>query len=237
MFKLNDNKPEKIIDISSFSSLKLVATNKFESGKYEDALTIVNTLLKTEPNNEDLIVLKSKIFIDEKSYSKAETLLIAYNSSNFEPNFELAHVYQILQEHEKMIDILDELNKTFPDKSETYWLLGQMYYDLKNYSRAKEYFEKSEELAIGYNYEHYECPYKGLGMVYYELGKFNESQTYLEESLSIQPYGGILQYIQLVEIYISQNRTEDAEKIIIKGLNIEPNNDQLIRMQESLHKV
>jgi len=120
------------------------------------------------------------------------------------------------EEAEKYYKLAIEKDKNY---SYPYNGLGNIYISLKKYEEADKYYKLAIEKDKNYSY-----PYNGLGSLYTDLKKYEEAEKYYK--LSIEKDENYSHpYFNLGLLYDSLKKYKDAKEILIKGLEIEKNNE------------
>jgi CHAT domain-containing protein len=149
-----------------------------------------------------------------------------------------AFIYNIKKSYDLAIEYLEKSiriyknsnilsNNSLQNLSAAYLNIGIVYYELKNYTSADEYFIKSANLKTRHNLT-------GLGLVYLNLAKTlsktgdnKKAEEYYLKSISTFIDKFDINYYRLADIYFdygiflrSQGRAEDAMEIHRKALDI-----------------
>lgn len=98
---------------------------------------------------DNVIYLKARLFVELKRYEEAKALyekLCSNNLENVDYKYKLACVYALNNEQHKAIEILEEINKKTPGLLYIVKKLGHAYDQVKNYSKARAYFNFSLRL-------------------------------------------------------------------------------------------
>ena len=109
-------------------------------------------------------------------------------------------------------------NQFYPAKSN----LALLLYSQGDYDKAEQIFldlvKNNKEYTEGYYY---------LGLLYAEEKRYQEAATYLEKDL-LQKKPNARSYYNLGLVYQQLNENKKAEKILLKGNEMAPNNFDLI---------
>lgn len=98
---------------------------------------------------DNVIYLKARLFVELKRYEEAKALyekLCCNNSGNVDYKYKLACVYALNNEQYKTIEILEDINKQSPGLLYVVKKLGHAYDQVKDYSKARAYFNFSLRL-------------------------------------------------------------------------------------------
>jgi tetratricopeptide (TPR) repeat protein len=131
-------------------------------------LKAVNEELKKNPNDPELYIKRSRIYIGLKEFNAAlgdANRVMALDSSKAEHYLALADVYFASNKTRQAKDILERTAKKFPDNTDALLKLGELYYFVKQYDNAMTFINSAlkadENLAKGYYLK---------GSVFKELG-------------------------------------------------------------------
>jgi tetratricopeptide (TPR) repeat protein len=149
--------------------------------------------------------------------------------------------------HEKCIDLLEQIVKKYPREKRAHYWLGYYSYRNKMFDEARDKFHLILELdpehgqslnLLGYIYsamENYEKaleylekyasispgdvgPFDALGELYYFMGRLDEAIAKFKEALRIKPGYDI--YNRLAYIYALKENYTEATKWVDRGLNV-----------------
>ncbi len=130
----------------------------------------------------------------------------------------LGIAYSNVGETEKAKNMLLKAIEKNPDRAETYTNLGALLAKEKQYKQALWYFEKAVENP---NYMKKDVAIYNIALIYKHLGNMKLYEENLKKALS---YNAFLlpAYISLGELYLKENRYEDALNVFLtakeKGL-------------------
>lgn len=84
------------------------------------------------------------------------------------------------------LSLADELNISEESKSNLYHFKGQVYYEKKEYIKAKEFYEKSLEIKVKNNDNNLTVTYNDLALTYMGLKDFIKAEEYYKKSLDLK---------------------------------------------------
>jgi len=92
---------------------------------------------------DNVLYLKARLYFELKRYEEARDIyinLVNHNSENIDYIYKLACVYALNSEEFKAIEILEDINKKTPGILYIVKKLGHAYDQIRDYSKAKGYF-------------------------------------------------------------------------------------------------
>lgn len=131
-------------------------------------LKAVNKELLEDPNNPDLYIKRSKVYLSIKEYEAALgdcKLAIKLDSNQSTYYLSLVDVHYAMNNTRLAKESLLEIEKRFPDNSEALLKLAELYFLVKQYQEAITYVNKSLKLD-----EHQATAYHLKGNIYREIG-------------------------------------------------------------------
>jgi len=137
--------------------------------KYDDALVILNGILKKIPDDSDINHLAGAAYDGIKDIDKA---LYHFNkvkdTSKFFENatIYIAYIYKNQNKPDQAIKILEQATQKVPDNPEFYFYLGYFHEDLQQYPQAESILKKGLEKTADNARLHFR-----LGVVYDKWGK------------------------------------------------------------------
>jgi CHAT domain-containing protein len=177
--------PEKYL-VAAYNNLGAVTSLL---GRFDEALDYINRAENQISNKQqnagnlaDIYNNKGRIYTIQKSY------------------------YSAIEHFEKGIRILDEINN--PDKSvlqsisSAYLNIGIAYYEIKDYTTASKFFNKSAELKLKHNLTGIALVYTNIAKTYAKTANTLKAQEFYLKSISsfIKEFGK--DYLRLAEVYI-----------------------------------
>ena len=172
----------------------------FEEGKYEEALKKFQEILKDHPDVFELHINLGNIYYEMGDYEKAEK----------EFNY-------VIQEAEKHRDKLgDEVTDDIIARA--YAGIGNCYVKKKDYSKAKEYYEKSiktyaNNAGVAFN----------LGEIYYAEGNMDKALEMYSLASKLKP-SWALPYYKLGYVYLAKAQLNKSLEAFKKFLSMTDEN-------------
>jgi len=164
---------------------------------------------------------QNKLTAAAKQYEEA----IKVDSLFFPAKANLAIIYNQLDKNDKAEILLRDLVKNHHELSESYYYLGLLLAEKKNFTEAIKYMKKASELIpkrvrINYN----------IGLMLQNLGKIKEAEKELKKALKKEPTNFDFLYA-LADHYIKRRKYSKAEMIALKLKELYPSNslaDQIL---------
>lgn len=72
---------------------------------------------------------------------------IAPDPLNLEYNIDLADMYRMAQRYEEALEVGKSMLYIYPNNSDTYWIMGLIYFSQGEFNQAETYFQKAVELS------------------------------------------------------------------------------------------
>ncbi len=164
------------------------------------------------------------------AYSKKGKLLqsikVLEDIAKMKPDSELPYFFLIEQylsskEYNKAIEKLNVVETKFGKNGKVCFLRGIAYSYLKNWLKAYIEFQAAEKLK--YSTANY---FRAYGITASKIGKSNQAVDLLLESIKLEPFN-LATYLDLINIYITQERLLEAYKIVEHAKRIGPFSDAL----------
>ena len=163
--------------------------------------------MEQHPENVELMLLKSELFLVDGSFNEAENMLndIERISPEHEEIFlQRANIFSKKKNHPKAIEFLKKALNVSEEPTDIWNLLGMEYLFQEDYIKAKKYFHK----CVNENTLDYQSLYNLL-YCYEQLGENIEAIDTLNNLLEINPYSEVAWH-QLGKIYIKINKPKEA---------------------------
>lgn len=114
----------------------------------------------------------------------------------------------------KRTQLITLLEKTHPDNNELYKYLGEVYYGLKDFKKAKEYFIKTLSLRKN-SFE----IWQQLILADYEMADYIDMKKHCEQALEVFPLQSELYYYSAMSS-IEQKNYEQGVEVLKQGLEL-----------------
>ncbi|MBT3408316.1 tetratricopeptide repeat protein [archaeon] len=179
--------------------------------EFEKALEAYQKAINLEPNNpqhyENLGIVYSQLNEPEKANF---TFIQGKEKSSYNYSFYLgwSEYYRSIGNYKKSNEYLKKLVDSNPNIAHYKTELARNYLIEGEIELAKEYYSKA--IDNGWSLPTYNCPYEGLGLIYYMEGNHEKSEEYLKKSIALNPKVSDLNRRALANLYVSQNRTNEA---------------------------
>lgn len=124
------------------------AFENHKDGNLTQARDLYLEILKTEPENHEVLDLLGLLFLQVHKYQQAEDYI--KKAINIKPEVyyveNLASVYLQKGDYNLAIELYDELVKNFPEKYEYWFNLGMAYKNNHEWEKAKKSYQKAIEI-------------------------------------------------------------------------------------------
>ncbi|RJP83629.1 MAG: tetratricopeptide repeat protein [Desulfobacteraceae bacterium] len=188
--------------------------------KYDDALIILNGMLKKIPDDSDINHLAGAAYDGIKDTDKAlfHFKKVKDDSKFFEnATIYLAYIYKNQDQPDRATEILEKAIRKMPDNPEFYFYLGYFHEDSRMYQQAESVLKKGLEITPDNPRLHFR-----LGVVYDKWGKKDLSIEEMKKVIGIDPQDAhALNYLGYTYLDMNMNLSE-AEQLIQRAMEIEP---------------
>lgn len=196
----------------------LSAVEKYNERDHASAREILNNIVKQDQDNDAAWYYLAMISTDEGDLETAEACMrraVELDPDNFWYRYRLAAIYSITSRSELTVDIYEKLLQDFPQKSDLYFDLAELYAAQRDYDKALKTLEEietvfgvTESIAVyrfnllrqtgkmeeayksleKYN-EKYSSPYVLSTLADYQMSMYNDSTAlaYYDEALELAP--------------------------------------------------
>jgi len=193
--------------------------------KYDNAFDYLNYCLQIDSTNATILYELGNFYnsLDEKS--KALSYLqkaVSYDHDNFYYNEVLASLYLELQQYTEAIDRYEFLTRKNPDKFELFLYLSEAYRLDGNFPKAILALDNLEKI-VGLN----EKISLQKFQLYSALDKKKEAYAEFQKYIDKYP-DDVKYYIFLGNIYMQDNKIQDALQVYNKAKAIDPDEPYLI---------
>jgi len=190
------------------------------SGQFEEAVTILNNILKEDPTISDGFFALGNVYFKARKF--AEALNAFKNSLDLKPDdsfavINIANCYAALNQLDQAEKfILEQVNRGFEDP-QFYHVLGSLYALRKNYDQALPYFEKclaqNPRSASAHN---------AIAAICLDRNDLTCAENHLSAALAINPTLLNLRY-NLAQLREKQNRLDEAISLYQQEIAASPN--------------
>ena len=184
-----------------------ITQHYLDNGQNNMATRALKLGLEQHPNNIELLLVKSELFVFDSEFSEAESLLDLVDQlspQNEEVFLQRANIHSKRKEHQEAIAMLNRALLLTEDPLDVWSLLGMEYLLVENYEAAAKYFK----LCLKETPLDYQSLYNIL-YCFEHLEKPQEAIFILNEVLEEHPYCEVAWH-QLGKIYTQTKRYEEA---------------------------
>jgi len=116
------------------------------------ALNYLNQSIKIFPRNNASLTLRALIYAKNREFRKAvydSVKACSIDKLYFSPHFIAGYSYFYLKDYKKALLYLNQARRLIPQNPDTYYYIGRIYEERKNYSIAIRYYRQALSLATG----------------------------------------------------------------------------------------
>jgi tetratricopeptide (TPR) repeat protein len=216
-----------------------------DAGKYKDAVEILNKLLQSNPQDIDIYVNLSQIYLQEKKYPEAEKVLRRAEDRKMENEqdrervmFQRANIYEKQKDFDRAESVVKEILKTNSSNANALNYIGYMLADRGvRLEEAVQYVK--EALAIDPNNGAF---LDSLGWAFFKLNDLANAEKYLLQADEIVRNDATIDE-HLGDLYFKTGNLQKAQEFYTKSVNLgtEQEDVQKVRhklemLQETLRK-
>ena len=125
--------------VGNGDGLLIDAVQKYEDGQYQEAIALLDRIIKNSPDNDAAWYYKGLCGIKLKNASVAEEGLkkaVSLDSVNYWYRYMLAGLYGMTGRNDLTISMYESLLKDFPKRGELYYNLANLYINQKQMDQA-----------------------------------------------------------------------------------------------------
>ncbi len=203
---------------SEHENMILTAVEKFNERKLDESMSILKSVVAEEPDEDAAWYYLAQCAVSKNDFETAEQcyrMASEIDPGNFWYRYRLARLYSVTSRPELTIDMYEKLLEDFPDKSDLYFDMVELYSAQREFEKALEtlkeietVFGMTESIAVyrfnllrmlnrqedafnslkDYNSE-YSSPYVLTTLADYEMSMYNDSTAlaYYNEALDLVP--------------------------------------------------
>ncbi|HKI78402.1 MAG TPA: tetratricopeptide repeat protein [Ignavibacteriaceae bacterium] len=212
------------IDPSNTELQKLLAQIYLKDKKYDEALNIINEVIRFTPDDMGAVQIKAQLFIDQDKWetaSKEFNILLNNKTIPYENKIRIASLYFIQSLKDSTLFPVTEKIFQAIDKDTTDWevkmYLGAIAMSQRNDSTAIKYFKKVTELA-SWNSQ----GWIRLGGLYFDNQKYGDAEKFMREANTRFPDDFVINLILGLSI-AQQGKNSDAKPFLKKAVVLNPN--------------
>ena len=229
----NDKKPVKKLitpKIGISEVLYNLAQTLYSQNMFETSLALAQTSLYLDKDNH---LVKYLISLNLNSLNKKQ-LAIEYMKSipvesytSWNSILSIAELYIDLKQYSFASEFLNKLVKSYPEKTEILYKLGELYHIQNNYDDAIKYFSKAISILNPIENKHWYL-YYSRGMAYERSNKWNLAEKDFLYSIELSPEQPLtLNYLGYSWIDSGKN-IDKAKKLINKAVKLRPNDGYFV---------
>jgi tetratricopeptide (TPR) repeat protein len=189
--------------------------------KFDEALIVINGMLKGVPDNPDIHHLAGISYYGIKNNDMAlfHFLKVTQESRFFQDAVvHVAFIYQDQQKNEKAIKFLSSAMAKDPENPDFKYYLGTFYEETEDYEKAVDNIKQAIELEPD-NLRYY----FRLGVVYDKWNKKEASIETMQKVIALDPkHANALNYLGYTYADLGRN-LDEAERLIKEALKYKPN--------------
>lgn len=193
----------------------------FRAKRYDDAERVFSRASLKQPNETNIQFWLGIIAENRKDWAAAIEHFERVRAKEETPILlaRLSYYYSALKNYKKSVACLERAVMLDPANSNTYYLIGLAYMDLKKPAKAEKSFLSSIALRGDYSEVHFY-----LGVLYDQMGKFDKTEVELKKAIEIDPkYASAMNYLGYS--YADRGlKLQEAQELIKRALAIDPNN-------------
>ena len=199
---------------------KMLAQAHMALKEYELAESVLKNATLVDPTNATAFINYIGYLINQKRSSDAEKILATARKSS-KKNFQLMDIALSFagqkNDKPKLVEILNEMKKAFPNKVEVYIKRGLYYSAIKDFTHALNEFEQA--LAKSVLPPDAINSLEKIAKVYLVQGKPDKAIQYLKQRIAKNSKDILSQYV-LANVYASQKDIANAEKFYKSVISI-----------------
>ncbi len=202
-----------------------MADTCMEEKEYDRAAEIYREILKRSPGNEDVrLALVHVYLLQEKDTLALEELdrLKMVSDHPERVDLAIAKLYARREQYDKAIAILQEIADR-ESSSEVRYLLAILYFQDEQYDRALHQLQ-----LIGPESGDYEDAVFLQVRIYRDLEQPEKAIELLEKAIADEKGRSVDMYVLLAALYQATKRNDLGRKTFARGLEIYPNDDNLL---------
>ena len=216
----------KALDRNWSSELQMELGELFVNAeRYDDAVALYTSIIEREEDNESARIALVHVYLIQKKENLALAELNSLRSFVDQPqriDFTIARLYARQKQYERAITIIKKLLLK-EDLSEARYFLALLYFQTEQYERALAQLQQVDRKAP----EFMDALFLQVRILR-EQGRLDQGILRLEKSLA-EPTGRKAEmYIMLAALYQLQSRDDMVKKVLLQGLEIYPENENLL---------
>jgi len=218
-----------------FDGYYIKGMSYYQMGDFLNGLKNLLLAEQIQPNQEQLLLTLGLIYSSQKQYEEA--ILRFEKLLTLKPNdpyylYRLGLTYKEIQQYDKAIPFLEKADqKDFPYRNNVFLLLGDIYFELKDFQKSEYYYNELEKLNP--NSEEVKNSKTQSKVAYYlEEGnksfknkKYSEAENHFKKVIQLVPNRSV-GYFQLGLVYLETKKFDHAieqfKKAVQFSKDVEP---------------
>ncbi len=199
---------------------KQKAWKKMERGAHSEAISILNKVIKSQPDDAEALYLLGCCYATRQSWGEAISSFeksIKINQGVAQTHFALAGARLALGQLDEAIRCLNETLKLNPSSADAHVILGDIQIKKDDFIGAREHFDK----ALKLNPKSSDA-YLGLGLLERETGAHKKAIHQLELALKYNEKS-VPAICALANSLANLTRKDEAKILYLKALKIDKN--------------
>lgn len=206
------------IDPRNADALFGIAMLAFESGEYDEAAAISESLLRSSPGNPRVPLLLADAYLHAGKPQPAVFALeqhISTEATSVQALEMLGNAHLNAGNKEKAIACFERAIQNAPDSKDAYYGLGQAYARLGEREKAAEYMQQFENLARS-------------------TGQSHAADAQAFEDIDFAAHVAAQTYVDAALIYATAGKLEIAQEKLLRALKLQPD---VVSWLEELQRV
>lgn len=212
-----------------FDGYYIKGMSYYQLGDFPNGLKNLLLAEQIQPNQEQLLLTLGLIYSSQKQYEQAILRfekLLTLNPNDPYYLYRLGLTYKEIQQYERAIPYLEKADqKEFPYRNNVLLLLGDIYFELKDFQKSEHYYNELEKLNP--NSEEVKNSKTQSKVAYFiEEGnksfknkKYLEAENYFKQVIQLIPNRSV-GYFQLGLVYLETKKYDHAIEQFKKAVNI-----------------
>ena len=203
-------------DDTNFDTYYALGSTLFKLQEYEEAFHVFEKSLTVELDNPKVYEYLAKSAIELRRYDEAQSYIQKAVSIEPSPNnyLLLAKILYQKWDYDRSIELLN--SKIGNSKNaDMYNYLGLNYFQKNKYNEALKCFSNAVKINKRPSYLY------NIAVVYNTLNEKEQMEIFLDKALNAGLHNAD-DYIDVANIYLDMNKTDDALSILTKGIEIYP---------------
>jgi pentatricopeptide repeat protein len=209
-----------------------------DAGKIEEGAEVLSELLKSNPQEIDLHIALSQVYLQGKRYTEAEAILRQAEKNELNDTqsemlkFNLAALFERKKNYDQAEHLFRDILKTNPQNASALNYIGYMLADRGiRLEEALEYVQKA--LAIDPNNGAY---LDSLGWAFFKLNDMENAEKYLLEAGKMVRNDPIIDE-HLGDLYFETGDLQKAQHFWMKSLSITTDPEDIQKVRQKLDKL